>query len=75
MATTPDVGLRDVVSQLKITNRLLAVQLRSTMKQSDLIVLLASTGASNQAIAEILGTTAPTVSNALVRTRKKGANS
>ncbi|BAU46797.1 hypothetical protein SVA_0215 [Sulfurifustis variabilis] len=64
--------LADVVVQLKLTNRLLVAQLKSTMKQADLIVLLASAGASNQEIADILGTTAPTVSNALVRTRKRG---
>lgn len=69
---TESVDLAGVVTQLKLTNRLLAVQLRSMMKQSELIVLLSGTGASNQEIAEVLGTTPPTVANALVRTRKRG---
>jgi DNA-binding CsgD family transcriptional regulator len=67
---TPEITVADIVTQLRVTNRLLAAQLRSTMKQSELIALLATTGASNQDIATILGTTAATVSNALVRSRK-----
>lgn len=72
MAKEREASLGDVVMQLKLANRLLAAQLKATMTQADLIDLLASTGASNQHIADALGTTAPTVSNALVRTRKKG---
>lgn len=66
-----EVGLAEVVMQQKLTNRLLAAQLKATMKQTDLIALLAGTGAAHQEIAEIVGTTAATVSNALVRTRKR----
>jgi len=69
---TNGIGLADVLMQLKLTNRLLAAQLRGRMSQQELVMLLASTGASHQDIAEVLGTTAPTVSNALVRTRKRG---
>lgn len=65
-----DAQIADVVTQLRISNRLLAAQLRTTMTQSELISLLASTGATNHEIAIILGTTSATVSNALVRKRK-----
>jgi len=65
----------DLVIQQKISNRLLAAQLRSTMKQKDLIMLLAGTGASHSDIAEIVGTTAGTVQNALARTKKSGGES
>ena len=73
-----DVTIGDLLAEQKNTNRLLtanarllAVQLRTTMKQNDLAVLLAATGLSLAEVAAILGTTAATVSNALVRTRKK----
>ncbi len=73
-----DVTLGDLVAEQKNTNllltanaRLLAVQLRATMKQNDLAVILADTGLPLATIAVILGTTAATVSNALVRTRQK----
>lgn len=65
-----DATLADVVSQLRISNRLAAAQLRGTLSQADLIQLLATTGASHQEIGTILGTSAATVSNALVRSRK-----
>jgi DNA-binding CsgD family transcriptional regulator len=73
-----DVNIGDLLAEQKNTNRLLtanarllAVQLRTTMKQNDLAVLLAATGLPLAEVAAILGTTPATVSNALVRTRKK----
>lgn len=60
----------DLVKQTKITNRLLAAQLKGTMKQQELIMLLASTEATAKEIAEILDTTAGTVSNAIARGKK-----
>jgi len=53
--------------QMRITNRLLAAQLRSSMKQMDLIKLLGSTGATNVEIADVLGTTPATVKTTLQR--------
>ena len=73
MNTTIETLLAEIATQTRITNRLLAAQLKATMKQNELIALLATTGASNQDIATIVGTTAATVSNALVRNRKGNA--
>lgn len=67
------IGFADLLVQIKITNRLLAAQLKGTMKQNELIQLLAPLGASNKDIADILGTTAATVANAVQRQRKKGS--
>jgi DNA-directed RNA polymerase specialized sigma24 family protein len=64
---------QEIVTQLRITNRLLAAQLRSTMKQNELIVLLSTTGASHSDIATILGTTPGTVGVALARKRQDAA--
>jgi DNA-binding CsgD family transcriptional regulator len=66
-----DVGFPELVTQARITNRLLAVQLRGTMSQQDLVGLLLGTGASNQDIAAILNTTAATVATTAQRLRKK----
>jgi len=52
---------------------LLAAQLRATMKQNELVALLATTGASHQDIATILGTTPGTVAVALARKRQETA--
>lgn len=68
-----DTTLSDVVAQLRISNRLAAAQLRDRLTQSQLIQLLGTTGASHHEIGAILGTSAATVSNALVRSRKNGA--
>lgn len=68
--TTTETLLAEIATQARITNRLLAAQLKATMKQNELIALLATTGASNADIAAIVGTTAATVSNALVRSRQ-----
>lgn len=61
-----------LLTQAKITNRLLAAQLKDRMKQNELIILLASTGATHAEIADVLDTTAGTVKVALQRSRKKG---
>jgi len=63
--------IADLLTQMKITNRLLAAQLRSSMRQNDIIALLASSGASNQEIADVLDTTSATVSTTLQRLKKK----
>jgi DNA-binding NarL/FixJ family response regulator len=57
--------------QARITNRLLAAQLKATTGQQDLVRLLASTGASNQEIADVLDTTAATVATTLQRIKKR----
>ncbi len=67
------VGPVDLLMQAKITNRLLAAQLKATMNQQDLIALLGTTEATPKEIAEILNTTAGTVSSALVRLKKKNS--
>jgi len=70
MARGP-VGFEDIVTQLRITNRLLAAQLRNTMSQMELVALLASSGASNQEIADVLDTTAATIATTLHRIKMK----
>lgn len=71
MAKNTSVGFADLLTQMKITNRLLAVQLKGTMSQQDLVGLLASTGASYQEIADVLDTTTATIAVTLQRLRKK----
>ena len=66
------VGFEDIVTQLRITNRLLAVRLKGTMTQTELVTLLASTGATAQEIADVLDTTAATVRTTVHRVKKKG---
>lgn len=64
------VGFGELHVQQRITNRLLAAQLRNTMKQVDLIKLLASTGATNSEVADVVGTTPGTVRTTLQRLKK-----
>ena len=64
----------DLLTQLKITNRLLAAPLKSTIGQMALVRLLASTGATNQEIADALDTTAATVGVTLQRLKRKAAS-
>jgi DNA-binding NarL/FixJ family response regulator len=66
--------LDDLLKQAKITNRLLAAPLKSTMGQMALVRLLASTGATNQEIADALDTTAATVGVTLQRLKRKAAS-
>ena len=56
---------------MKITNRLLAAQLRTHMKQAELVALLATTGATIREIAEVVDTTPATVQTTLARHRKR----
>jgi DNA-binding MarR family transcriptional regulator len=68
------IGFEDLLVQMKITNRLLAAQLRSQMKQNDLIALLATTGASVREIADVVNTTPATVTTTLARLKlRKGS--
>lgn len=70
MKRDESIGFPELHAQLRITNRLLAAQLRTSMKQVDLIRLLASTGASNSEIGDVVGTTGGTVKTTLQRLRK-----
>ena len=73
MATENEATLNGILVQLRIANRLRAASLKESMKQVDIISILASVGASNQVIADVLGTTPATVANTLQRLRKKAA--
>jgi len=63
--------LDDLLIQMKITNRLLAGQLRGSMQQNELVALLASTGATNAEIAAALDTSAATVATTLQRIKNR----
>lgn len=65
-----DATNSDLLVQLKVMNRLLAAPLKQSLGQKELVRLLASTGASAQEIADVLDTTAGTVSTTLKRLRK-----
>ena len=67
----PSVGFPDLLVQAKITNRLLAAQLRRQMGQKDLVALLVTTGATIKEIAEVVDTTPATVQTTLARLKKK----
>jgi len=71
MAKNGRATLDDLLVQLRIANRLLAAQLRGTMNQKDIIAILASVGATQQEIADVLDTSAGVVSVTLARLRKK----
>lgn len=71
MAKDRSIGFADLHMQAKITNKLLAAQLKERMQQKDLILLLMTTGASDQEIADVLGTTAATVSVTKGRIKKQ----
>ena len=64
------VELKDLLTQIKITNKLLAVQLKGEMNQQELIGQLSTTGAAPKEIAELLNTTPGTVNVALSRLKK-----
>jgi DNA-directed RNA polymerase specialized sigma24 family protein len=66
-----DAGFPELLMQAKISNRLLAAQLRAAMGQQDMVRLLSSTGATHQEIADVLDTTAATVATTLQRLKKK----
>ncbi len=65
------IGLEHLHTQMVITNRFLAAQLRSTMSQAELIDLLSTTGAGVQQIAAVLNIKPNAVSVALHRLKKK----
>ncbi len=71
MPRETSIGFPELLTQLRITNRLLAAGLRSSMKQVELVSLLASTGASTKEIADVLDTTPATVATSLQRLKKK----
>ncbi len=71
VARNVSIGLADLHTQMKITNRLLAAGLRERMKQNELVQLLAGTGATNQEIADVLNTTSATVAVTMQRLRNK----
>ena len=73
MARDERVGFPEMLTQLKITNRLLAAPLKKTLGQQELVRLLAGTGASHQEIADVLDTTAPTVATTIQRLKKREA--
>jgi DNA-directed RNA polymerase specialized sigma24 family protein len=73
MAKSGSATIDELLKQSKVTNRLLAAQLRSQMSQMDLVKLLATTDLTAKEIAEVLDTTAPTVAVTLQRLRKKAA--
>jgi DNA-binding CsgD family transcriptional regulator len=73
MIRDDEVGLKELLIQAKITNRLLVAQLKEKMNTTNLAALLASTGATKREIADVLNTTTETVKSALKRLRKKGA--
>jgi DNA-binding CsgD family transcriptional regulator len=64
--------LGDLLVQSKITNRLMAAQLREKISQQELVRLLVGTGASHQEIAEVLNTTPGTVATTIQRLKKRG---
>ena len=66
----------EVLTQLKIANRLLAAQLRrrgdAPLTQQDIVKLLSTTGATTQQIADVLDTSSNTVRKAQIRLRGSG---
>jgi CRP-like cAMP-binding protein len=71
VAKPTSISFAELHTQLRITNRLLAAGLRDKMKQQDLIKVLASTGATQQELADVLDTTAATINTTLQRLKKK----
>jgi len=67
------IGFAELHTQLKIMNRLMIAQLKGTMRQNELIVLLSTTGASHKEVADVLNTTPATVQVTLQREKKKRA--
>jgi DNA-binding CsgD family transcriptional regulator len=74
VAKNASVGFADLLNQMKITNRLLAAQLKDKMGQKEMVGLLASTGATNQDIAAVLDTTPGTIATTLRRLKGKNSN-
>jgi len=68
-----DVGFAELHSQLRMISRLLAVQVKASIGQQELIGVLAGTGASHAEIADVAGTTPATVGVTVQRLKKKAA--
>jgi DNA-binding MarR family transcriptional regulator len=66
-----NVGFRELLTQARITNRLLAAQLKDTIGQQEMVRLLSTTGATVSEIADVLNTTSATVSTTVQRLKKK----
>ena len=66
-----NIGFAELHTQLRITNRLLAAQLKVTTGQQEMVKLLAGTGATASEIADVLDTTSATVSTTIQRLKKK----
>lgn len=66
-------GFEELLTQARLTNRLLAAQLRDRMSQKDLVKLLMSTGATDKEIADVLDTSPGTVSVTKQRLKKPQA--
>jgi DNA-directed RNA polymerase specialized sigma24 family protein len=71
MMNEKSIGLTEIHTQLKISNRLLIAGLKTTIKQNELIALLDTTGASEKEIADVLDTTAATVHTTRQRMKKQ----
>ena len=73
MAKREPAGLSDLLMQARITNKLLVLQVREKVPQKDLVRLLMGTGATDQEVADALGTTPATVAVTKVRIRKEAS--
>jgi DNA-binding CsgD family transcriptional regulator len=71
MSNDKPIGLAEIHTQLKISNRLLIAGLKTSLKQNELIALLGTTGASDKEIADVLDTTAATVNTTRQRLKKQ----
>ncbi len=71
MSSRPSIGFIELHVQLKITNMLVAAQLKERVKQKDLVRLLMNTGASDQDLADILSTTPGTIAVTKKRIRSE----
>lgn len=74
MAKATSATLDDLVTQARITNRLIAAQLKAQLSQKDLVKLLATTGATDKEIADVLDTTPGTVAVTKQRLKSAGKN-
>ena len=72
MSENNSTELKDLLTQTKITNKLLVIQIKmkGDIPQQELIGQLSSTGAAPKEIAELLNTSPGTVNVALSRLRK-----
>jgi DNA-directed RNA polymerase specialized sigma24 family protein len=68
-------SVADLLVQARITNRLLAAQLKEKVGQQELVRLLAGSGASHGEIANVLDTTVATVATTMQRLRKRAKGS